>query len=46
MSKRTEKTLSKFQNHDFADFSVHGSDYQMTSGYCHQQCLWTLFSTM
>jgi len=22
--------MSKKQNHDFADFSVHGSNYQMT----------------
>jgi len=33
MSKRTQETLSKFQNYNFAgyQFSVHGSDYQMTT---------------
>jgi len=28
--QKKQKTLSKFQNHDFADFSIYGLDYQMT----------------
>ena len=27
------ETLSKFQNHDFADYSLHGSNYYITTIY-------------